>query len=399
MSLFPYPEQRVIEDAACARDVVPNRIFALLLPVWSVTIQADVTEEEDYALIDRFLARGIAVGGLTTTAELAGFYGLEPELVDRALRALAAIGHVRFSGDRWALTDIGLRSVRAGKRYIVTREDRRKLYFSAVGSRPLTRRYYDTRKVTLVPAAEIPGLRSGGGPRFQALFHTRGLDGGALEALAANGQRERYNLPARIDRPRRIGSDELVYLPLYVVRGRTTRGGWRHLAYSQAADEADPELSELVDRSPEIVAVLAEEAASARHDDELKRVRDWLHKQKLANYELTRVRSGESLRVRLPAACFGGTGLPTHRIGSYVVQSSNFFQLWCDDATARRRALLDRAHTFLSARARPDADVVADRVARFGRQLELGAVTLVQLRDLAVADRRNAMAAQLDRLI
>jgi hypothetical protein len=399
VSLFPYPEQRVIEDAAYARGVVPSRIFALLLPVWSVTIQADITEEEDYALIDRFLARGIAVGGLSTTAELAGFYALEPELVDRALRALAAIGHVRFTVDRWSLTDIGATSIRAGKRYVVTREDRRKLYFSAVGSRPLTRPYYNSRNVTLVPAAELADLRSGSGPWFKALFHTRGLDSGALDALAANAQRERYNLPARIDRPRRIGEDELVYLPLYIVRGRTTRDEWRHLVYSQASDEADPDMSELVDGSPEIVAVLDEEVATARHDEELKRARDWLVKQNLDNHEPTRARSGDPLRVRLPASRFGGSGLPTNRIGSYVVQSNSFFQLWCDDVPARQRALLDRTHTFLSSRSRWDADVVTDWVARFAGQLELGTVSVAELRDLAAASKRNGLAAQLNRLI
>jgi hypothetical protein len=69
--LFSFPEQRVLEDAAYVRDTEPTRIFALLLPVWSVTIEADITEAEDYELIDRFLARGIAEGDLAANAKQA----------------------------------------------------------------------------------------------------------------------------------------------------------------------------------------------------------------------------------------------------------------------------------------------------------------------------------------
>ena len=50
-------------------------IFALLLPVWRVDVQATVTDAEDYALIDRYLERGIASAGLDTRRSLASFWG------------------------------------------------------------------------------------------------------------------------------------------------------------------------------------------------------------------------------------------------------------------------------------------------------------------------------------
>jgi hypothetical protein len=393
--LFSFPEQRVLEDAAFARDVVPTRIFALLLPVWSVTVQADVTEAEDYELIDRFLARGIAEGALTTTAELADFYALEPELVDRALRALAAIGHVADDSGRWALTGLGLRSVRDRKRYIVTRGDRRKLYFTAFGSQPLTRPYYDSRKVTLVTAEEMPGIRSADGPRFHRLMTTRGLDGNALDALAADPRRDRYNMPDRVEGLRRLGSDELVHLPVYVVRGRTAQGRKRYLAYGQASDEADPDLSDLVDRTPEVAAVLEAEMTTARPEDELDRVRAWLRKQNLGEQRLDRVSSDELLRVRLPAARFGGDGLSLNWVGSFVVQANSLFQLWCDDAAVRRRALLSRVDAILARNSTVDRTVVVERIGRIARQLDLGRIGLAELRDQAAADKRTALAAQL----
>lgn len=396
--LFPFPEQRVLEDAAFARDVVPTRIFALLLPVWSVTIQADITEAEDYELIDRFLARGIAEGAMTTTAELADFYALEPELVDRALRALAAIGHVTEGGGRWSLTELGLRSVRDRKRYIVTRGDRRKLYFSAFGSRPLTRPYYDAGKVTLVPPAEVREIRSADGPRFHALMPTTGLDGGALAALAADPQRDRFNMPDRVDRLNRLGADELVYLPVYVVRGRTREGRRRYLTYGQVSSDADPDLSDLVERTPEVVTVLEEEMTAIRHDDERDRVRAWLSKQGLGEHPLDRTRVDDLLRVRLPASRFGAGGLSLHRVGSFVVQASSLFQLWCDDPAVRRRALLSRVDALLSRSSTVDRTFLVERVARIARQLDLGDVSLTDLRDLALANDRNGLAAQLNRI-
>ncbi|MBB4909170.1 hypothetical protein [Actinophytocola algeriensis] len=394
--LFSFPEQRVLEDAAFARDVLPTQIFALLLPVWSVTIQADITEAEDYELIDRFLARGIAEGGLTTTAELADFYALEPELVDRALRALAAIGHVADDSGRWALTGLGLRSVRDRKRYIVTRGDRRKLYFTAFGSKPLTRPYYDTRKVTLVTAEEVPGIRSADGPRFHELMTTRGLDGNALDALAANPQRDRFNMPDRVEGLRRLGSDELVYLPVYVVRGRTPQGRQRYLAYGQVSAEADPDLSDLVDRTPEVVTVLEAELTTARRESDLERVRAWLRKQNLGKQHVARVSSDELLRVRLSPDRFGGDGLSLNRVGSFVVQANSLFQLWCDDVAVRRLALLSRIDTTLAAYSKVDRTVVVDRIARIARQLDLGEISLAELRDAAVANKRTALAAQLN---
>jgi hypothetical protein len=84
-------------------------------------VKATVTDAEDYALIDRYLERGIASAGLNSAAALAGFLGLDEVVVDRALRFLAGIGHVAFAGDRVTLTELGKPSVRDEKRYLVTR--------------------------------------------------------------------------------------------------------------------------------------------------------------------------------------------------------------------------------------------------------------------------------------
>jgi len=184
--LIPYPEERALEDAAYARGTAPTRIFAILLPVWCVEIMATITEGEPYELIDRYLERGIAEANLGTVAELAEFFALDEVLVDRALQFLTAIGHVKTSKGRLVLTELGLRSVRDQVRYVVTREDRRKLYFDAFGSRPLPRPYYDHRRVTLLSGAVLEAaVAERGGPRFVPLSSVHGFRREALAQLAA----------------------------------------------------------------------------------------------------------------------------------------------------------------------------------------------------------------------
>ncbi|MEV8436489.1 hypothetical protein AB0425_03880 [Actinosynnema sp. NPDC051121] len=390
MRLFPYPEQRVLEDVAFRRGAVPTRLFAVLLPVWSVTIQARVTHAEDYELIDRYLSRGLGEAGLTTAAELADFFALEPELVDRSLRFLATIGHVVPSaGGQWSLTPLGLRSTRAGKRYVIDLQDRRKIYFDALRSRPLPKVCYDSRKVTL-----LTDVRSTGeGPTFYAFHPSWSLADGALSDLAHNPNRELFNLPERLDDPRRLGSDELLYLPLYVVRGEEGS----HFAFTQAVDEADPQLSDLLDRSPEVTSVVDNELSAHSPEDDEERARAWLRKRDLDPGALART-AGGLLRAQLPASEFGPDSLPLSRVGSFVVQGNGFFQLWCEDTTVRANTLTARVDAYMSSRSRVDGDQVADLVQRMARQLELEDVDIDTVHRLAAAHGRSSLAAQLRRL-
>ncbi|MEK8173612.1 AAA domain-containing protein [Streptomyces sp. M19] len=85
------------EDAAFGQGIAPTRLYALLLPVWEVEVRADITEGEDFFLIDRFLERGLRHGGLRTVDELATFFALDRALVAQAVRFLTAIGHLQES--------------------------------------------------------------------------------------------------------------------------------------------------------------------------------------------------------------------------------------------------------------------------------------------------------------
>jgi hypothetical protein len=396
--LISYPEERALEDAAFVQAAAPTRIFAILLPVWCVEVKAKVTDGEPYELIDRYLERGIAEAGLDTVASLAGFFGLDEILVDRALRFLGAIGHVTQSDGRLGLTELGYRSVRDQVRYVVTRQDRRKMYFDAFGSRPLTRPYYDARTVTLLSASEANAAADRrDGPRFRSLCSLRSFRAEALTELARNSERDRFNLPERIDNPESLGTPECVFLPMYIVRA-VHRGNRRLLAYTQAGDGADPYISELCEKTPEIDSVIETEDSSSRSGF-YEKASQWLERAELGKHSPVLLDDG-TWRVTLPGSSFGGEGpLRISKIGSFVVLGNDILYVWCNDEKARRRGLLERINAYLGSRARIDRDDVEARISQIARQLKLGAIHVPELHRMAVAAGRTGLAAQLGRLL
>ncbi|GAA1989866.1 hypothetical protein [Amycolatopsis minnesotensis] len=371
-NLMPFPQQRALEDAEFGRGLVPTRIFPLLLPVWQVEVKAAVTEGRPYELIDRYLERGIAEGGLGTTAELAGFFALDAPLVDRALRFLDAIGHITVREGRLSLTELGYRSQRDEVCYVIEREDRRKLYFDGFLSRPLSRPHYDARVVTLLRPHEVNAAT--GYPSFKMLWAATGFRREALAELASHADRHRYNLPARIEQAQSVG-EELVHLPLYVVRALDRRRQVRHLAYSQAGDLADPDLSELCERSPEIRGVLDREELAARPDVQERHVSAWLRGKDLGRFQPERLAHG-GWQVTLTADVVEPAGsVPLSMLGSFAVLSSCLLRIACDDEETRRRALLTRLDAYLTGHLRATAADVEVRVDRVARQLGFTADT------------------------
>lgn len=392
--LIRYPEGRALEDTAYGYGLVPTAIFSILLHVWSVEVEATVTESEPYDLIDRYLERGIAEAGLGTAEELADFFALDVVLVDRALRFLTAVGHVRQDGGRLALTDLGAASVRDGVRYSITLRDRRKLYFDGFGSRPLTRPYYDSRKVTLLTVDEAAAQA----PKFWMVESRRTFRREALAELAIHPDRDRFNLPAKIDRPQPV-SEEWAYLPMRVVRARAPGGGGtHHLAYTQVGDTADQDLSDLVARTPELVGVFDNDEWSRRSALDDAKANEWLGKRGVRGHRVTRLDDG-TWRVTLPAASFGpDRPLPVNKVGSYVVIGSGFFHVWCDDEKTRRRALLERLDSYLGARTRADHVDAENLIQQVVRQLRLGRLDMPAIRQMAADGGRKGLAAQLGRL-
>lgn len=392
--LIDYPVERAIEHAAFHHRVTPTHLFGVMFPVWCVEITATVTYGEPYELIDRHIERAIAHGRFHTAADLAAFLALDEPIVNSALRFLRAIHHLREVDGGYLLTELGLRSVRDDTRYVVTKEDRRKLYFDAYTSRPLTAPHYDSRKVTFFAVDEAAAAATQGWPRYTLLHSMEGFRRDALRELASHRDRATYNLPERIDNPESRG-ETYVYLPMYVVTGTSRQGRTRHLAYTTASDQGDRDLTEVVENTLELASAMTLSAKEAVADRETQ-AEEWLRRNELSGGQL-RTWGGGGLRVTLPAASFGSGKLSLTKLGSFQVYRTNCFHIWCNDLRTRQRALLERVDNYLAVRTRIDPDAVADRIAWIAQQLELGNVDTRRLRELAAQAGRQGLVSQLDR--
>jgi hypothetical protein len=396
---IPYPEERALENAGFVRGVTPTRLLAVLLPISPVEVEATVTEGEPYALIDRFVERGIAQARLTTTTQLAEFLALDTVVVSRALRFLRAIGHVEeLRPGTWEITQLGLRSLRENQRYTVTVCDRRKLYFDAFTSRPLTRPYYDSRTVTLLDEEGASAvLTRRRGPRYHRLASFHNFDPQALVRLATDPRRGHFNLPDQVDEPRVVSMPPMVFLPLYVVRTVGRDGHVEYLVYSQVGDDADDDLAPLVASSP-APGLLDHELEDGRAGRDEKLAREWLHKRGLDRWKPART-SNDTLQVTLPPESFDGDRrVPLTKVGSYAMLGTGFLRLWCTSSEVRRRALLERINSYLGYRAQAASADVQDQVDRIARQLDLGSIDLATLSRTAKEAGNRGLAAQLARL-
>ncbi|WP_217549908.1 hypothetical protein [Streptomyces sp. GbtcB6] len=395
--LMNFPEERVLEDAAFGQGIEPTRLYALLLPVWQVEIRADVTEGEDFFLIDRFLERGLRHGALHTVDELAMFFALDQALVAQAVRFLAAIGHLREeTGGRLSLTPLGQRSVDDDIRYVVTRQDRRKLYFEALNCTPLTRVHYDEEVVTLLPAHELARVtRSDHYPRFTPITVASGFDRSALDRLKDRKDRARFNLPVALDALESL-EETVVHLPVYVVRGRK---GLLVYGQAEAGTAPDPELSELCTRTPELINALDNEETGEEADERVMRsARRWLREQGLDSVAPEQDDDG-TWSVSLPASAFGEEGIPVSRIGSYRMAGSRFFRVWCPEETPRKLALLVRLDQRMGSRRKVTRQEAEELVTRLARQLRLEVPELSRLRAGAEKTGLSGLEAQLARLV
>ncbi|MDT8913396.1 hypothetical protein [Amycolatopsis sp. PS_44_ISF1] len=394
--LMPYPPARSLEDAAFGEGLAPNRIFRLLLPVWQVDVQATITDGEPYELIDRYLERGIAEAGLGTAAELSRFFALDEPLVLGAIRFLYAIGHVVEGRDgRLALTELGRASHRDRVSYRRPRQDRRKMYFDAFESAPFTRGYYDAGTVSFLKHGDL-GARPAGrsGENFVLLSSTHGFRREALTELVRRTDRDRFNLPIRIDNPESLG-EECVHLPLYVVRASERGNRIRYLAYSQASDEHDPELSALCQRRAEIAGVIENEIQDDSADWRAERASEWLRRQDLEGHRAQLLADG-TWRVRLPPEAFAPNGpVALDKLGSFTVLKTDLLHIWCEDESTRELAHLERVGGCFGNRGRLPGGEIESRISRLARQLQVKQDTVPATQNLASERGRERLATQL----
>ncbi|SDS10314.1 hypothetical protein [Actinoplanes derwentensis] len=225
------PVREVIRRVGALPGVRPVRFVPLLLPMWAVEVAATVREPHAYDVFDRYLTRALAEAGLSGIEELAGFFGVEPVLVERTARFLEGIGHLHRPDGRLELTGLGQRSVADGRRYLLS------------PGRPMTLRFDGSRAepVPFVHAThavwlERPVLTLPDGTVFAPVGEPSALPGDAVARLLARADLADFtgpSVPVRVESPR----TRQVWLPVYLVECEDDP-----LVFGWAADGPDPYL-------------------------------------------------------------------------------------------------------------------------------------------------------------
>ncbi|NYH77221.1 hypothetical protein FHR84_000535 [Actinopolyspora biskrensis] len=386
-------KRRALEDAAYRKGLHPTRVFPVLFPVHEVEVRATTRVGRPYGLIDKFLERSIAEGGITTITDLADFLGLDAVLVDRALRVLRRIGHLRPHDDELVLTPLAHESLSDGTRYEIRREERRKIYFEGFQSQPLHRRHYEDSSAFLTPVEAETRAKE---ERFSQLLSTRPFRKDALAALEKHPERGKFNLPLTVENPREI-QPEYVFLPLYLVRAIARGGHLRYLAYDEAnVGEFDEGLSELCTQQPEIARALQNETPSVA--EQKYSVQKWLDKNAPSGRSPFQHPDG-SWQVNFAPEDFEPVGSRSIRdVGSFVDLRTVVVRMWCQDHDVRRRALLKRVESQLD-RFRYKPQDRADELRMTGDQLEFPGLDESRLRALATEAGRSDLVDRLDQVV
>ncbi|BCB81232.1 hypothetical protein GCM10022251_62760 [Phytohabitans flavus] len=370
------PQNRVVERVNALPGVQPLRIFPLLLPVWGVEIKTTIREAQPYEVFDQYLSRAIAEAGLNDLPSLAGFFGVEPALVERGVAFLTTIGHAQRAGEQLTLTDLGHRSVADGCRYVL-KEDRQRLYFDGFTGAPMPRTHY-TGTVWL----DSPELKLNGRTEFHVINSPAPFRPDSLDQLLRRPDREDFNVPLTLTdaAPLEVTKE---WLPVYVVECVQSP-----LVFIKALDGPDPLLSRVL--APILQDVLAAEVPA-----DAERVwREWLDGTGFHDVSTHRLPNG-TLRATLPARLFGDQ-FGWAKLGSFETRKHTFLQLWCDDAAVRRRAVLVRAGAIVRAGGIRRRDELTARLNELAAQLEVTTPHPHELLVHARAEKDDLLVAALE---
>jgi hypothetical protein len=385
-----YPPTRAVEHAVSLPGVRPRRLFPVLWPLWQVDTSAEVYAHQQYEIIDHFVVRCVAEGGIDDIDGIARFLSLPDGTVLRCLAYLRTIGHVVLDGRTVRLTELGAASARAGVRYVPT-VSRQTILIDRQTGRPFPRAHYDGGGVTVLDTATVPEDRSPDRTRFLQVFSPFSYDPDVIGRLAADPGRAGYNLPSQLRGLRQEAVAE-GFLPCYLIE---TADG-RLLAYSGVPGHRDDFLERACEHT-----VLSHLIQAAGIGDAEQVWRKWLTESPAhRSGRLCQPEPG-SWRVELAADAFGPPPrIPLTAVGGYRFRKHHFLQVWCVDAGLRRRALLERARGIATMPGVGSAAELQDRVDRLAAALDVPAVTVGDLRDHAdragdarCVDRLDALAS------
>ncbi len=397
--LFTHPNL-IVECLQTIGEIVPLRQFRLLVPLWEVHISGQQRESRDYALLERFIERGIAEGELRTAGELERFFGLPPQIVAKMLTFLRGVGHLEGDDEHLRLSALGQESLRSGsfQRDLATH---RLLYFEAFYSRPLPRDYYDLR---ILSEDEAARLRDRTIYRlYSEQLHQRFVPQ-ELAALQQRANREQFNLPPEIHSCQ-IERLEQAYFPVTAVEvlaydPRTRAWNQRFMAISRLRERRDTFFEDLINQVPTI----AYSFPDYNEQDVYKRLQNWLESQGVSTSPEVQIARSEAgmWRIKIaPALLSRGTRSPLRisDLGNYRQENGYFFQLWCDAPNIRRQSALEQTLTFATRRLKNQQPTSREGVEHFlGHVARRLAVATPTWQDLEKFASSTGQAAVLDDL-
>ncbi len=332
-----YNPRRAIEHIEKLPGLTPIRLFAVLFPLWYVEVSGTQELQRPYELIENYIERGIAEGQLRTISALADFFSLDSRLVEKILFFLETIGHATHTRDTWALTQLGERSLEAGKK-IIAQQKAQKLYFEAFRSQPLQRVHYGNNLQTYADAEadEITPIYKG--YKFHRMYSFPDWQPESLQRLEQQPDRAQYNLPTGIHNLQFLSRVQ-VYFPMYIIETRKQNHQPYYVAYTHIQGRRDSYFEHIVNSYPEIQRSLA--AEKEMKASELWR--KWLLKKGITSVQPEQLPSG-IWRINLVEAAFHAStdSLSIADIGTYRLEDGYFLQIWCSDIFLRRQAALDR---------------------------------------------------------
>ena len=406
-----YHPRRALEHMQTIQGIKPVRVFALLFPLWDVETTAVQEEKRPYELLERYVERGIDEGQLHKVEELAAFFGLQREMVEKILLFLETIGHVKRNGTYWELTPLGYRSVRDQEKY-VEQEKHVRFYFDGYTSRPLRKEHYDGRKVrifSLDEAEEILHAKTWG-YRFHLVSSMREWRSLALCELEARVDRADYNVPPEMQRIQVVQDHahavQLAYIPMYVIEttrqvsGSTSTQGYSgqrpyYLVYTGIRDLRDSYFETIINRNDTVYAALRGEKVWSQQD----LWRDWLHDQKITD-ALPLERPDGTWQISLPASAFDGSAAKFHttKVGEYDLSKGYVIQIWCDDRVVRRKAVMDRTLLLVKNQRSVKKQTIQEQLQLSTKQLQTDAVSFDDLRQRALDTKMDAIVKVLNSL-
>jgi hypothetical protein len=382
-----YPARRAVERATSSPGTRPLRLFPVLWPLWQAETTASIYDEQAYEMIDRFLIRGLMDAGLCRVDELATFFGIPEALVQRCLKFLATIGHVREDAGTVTLTELGRYSAQEGIRF-APKESRQEILIEQFTGQPLPRAYYQG-SVPMFFSTEIPEDKLADRSRFLPLFAPTMFRPEMVETLAQRPDRAELNLPRQLRDLRFTGKRD-AYLPAYIIE----TAGAGLLVYTALTAERDAFFEDVCRQVPDIAQLISAEKAPSPREIWT----EWLADSTAGPGTLHQLPSG-IWRATLRATAFGHDAkLSLTKVGSYELRHRHFLQLWCDDTGLRRRALIERALAMTSASDIISAADLQQRVTALARQLETAEPCLTDLREYGHQHRMHAAVARLDAL-